>query len=283
MEVNDHAAAAGAPAAGDPAAGTASKAPRIILGILALLLIVLFAGLGTWQVYRLQWKLDLIARVNARVHAAPVAPPPAARWEGITADSDEYRRVQVAGTYLYEYTTPVQALTEQGSGYWLLTPLCTTDGHVILVNRGFIPAELGARTRYAPRKSEGYPCATNAGGAVQLVGLLRISEKGGAFTRSNDAAANRWYSRDVASIAAARGLPSSLTAPFFIDAAAGRNPPGSPDQPQGGLTVVSFHNSHLVYALTWYALALMVAGAWWYTTRGAGSRMAKTGNDDDDH
>jgi surfeit locus 1 family protein len=217
------------------------------------------------------------------VHAAPVAPPPVARWDGITAESDEYRRLQISGTYLHEYTTPVQALTEQGSGYWLLTPLCTTDGHIILVNRGFIPSSPGARTAYPPRMSEGYPCAMNAGGTVQLTGLLRISEKGGAFTRTNDAAGNRWYSRDVAQIAAARGLPSSLTAPFFIDAAAGQNPPGSPDRPQGGLTVVSFHNSHLVYALTWYALALMVAGAWWYTTRGAGSRMAKTGNDDDDH
>ena len=34
-----------------------------------------------------------------------------------------------------------------------------------------------------------------------------------------------------------------------------------PGQPVGGLTVIAFANSHLVYALTWYALALMVAGA----------------------
>jgi surfeit locus 1 family protein len=268
MAVSDQAAAAKGP----------GRAPRLALAAFALLLIVLFAGLGTWQVVRLQWKLDLMARVEQRVHAAPVAPPPMARWAGITAESDEYRRVQVAGTYLYEYTTPVQALTERGSGYWLLTPLCTTDGHVILVNRGFIPATPGERTRYAPRKSEGYPCAANSGGAVQLVGLLRISEPKGFFLRTNDPAANRWYARDVPAIAAARGLPATLTAPYFIDAAAGQNPAGSPDQPQGGLTVVSFHNSHLMYAVTWYALALMVAAAWWWTTRGAG----KAGNDEHD-
>jgi surfeit locus 1 family protein len=67
----------------------------------------------------------------------------------------------------------------------------------------------------------------------------------------------------VAAIAAARGVNA---APFFVDAAAGQNPPGSPDQPVGGLTVVKFPNSHLVYAITWYALALMVAGAWWWVT-----------------
>jgi surfeit locus 1 family protein len=117
---------------------------------------------------------------------------------------------------------------------------------------------------------------------VHITGLLRMSEKGGAFTRANDPAANRWFSRDVAAIAAARGLPPGVTAPFFIDAAAGLNPPGSPDQPQGGLTVVSFHNSHLVYAFTWYSLALMVAGAWWWIARGAGAGKTRAANDDHD-
>jgi surfeit locus 1 family protein len=239
-----------------------------VLAILALLFIALFAGLGTWQVMRLQWKLALIARVEARVHAAPVAPPPAARWGGITSESDEYRRVVLTGAYLYELTTPVQALTEEGSGYWLLTPLCTPDAHIILVNRGFIPAELGERTRYAPRRADGDPC--RAGGPrVTVTGLLRTNERGGPFSRTNDPAHERWYTRDVAQLAAARGLTGA--APFFVDAAANQNPPDSPDQPQGGLTVVNFHNSHLVYAITWYALALMVAGASWWVARAGGT------------
>jgi surfeit locus 1 family protein len=233
-----------------------------LLAILALLLIVLFAGLGTWQVFRLQWKLDLIARVEARVHAAPAPLPSRTSWAGITSESDEYRRVKLHGAYLYALTTPVQALTEQGSGYWLLTPLCSEQG-IVLVNRGFIPAEPGARTRYTPQRAAGNPCA-DAGPAVDVTGLLRTSERNGVFTRTNDPAANRWYTRDVAAIAAARGLNA---APFFVDAAAQQNPPDSPDQPVGGLTVVKFPNSHLVYAFTWYALALMVAGAWWWVVR----------------
>lgn len=247
MARDDHAAAP---------AGRKGASP--VLAVLALLLIVLFAGLGTWQVYRLQWKLDLIARVEARVHAVPAPLPSRTSWAGIAPESDEYRRVKLHGTYLYDLTTPVQALTEQGSGYWLLTPMCTDQG-IVLVNRGFIPAEPGARTRYTPRRAAGHPCG--AGSAVDVVGLLRTSEHDGAFTRTNDPAANRWYTRDVTAIAAARGL---ATAPFFVDAAAQQNPPDSPDQPIGGLTVVKFPNSHLVYAFTWYALALMVAGAWWW-------------------
>jgi len=256
--------------------GTAGKRSNPFLVILALLLIVLFAGLGTWQVYRLQWKLDLIARVEARVHAAPVAPPPAARWAGITAAGDEYRRTVLRGTYLYDLTTPVQALTEQGSGYWLLTPLCTVDGQIIIVNRGFIPSDLGAPTRYTAHKAGPAPCAAAPSAATTITGLLRIGEQGGAFTRNNDPAANRWFVRDIRAIAAARGVPQA--APFFVDAAADQNPPDSPDRPIGGLTVVKFPNSHLVYAVTWYALALMVGGAWWWAMR-AGSRTRA--NDDE--
>lgn len=37
--------------------------------------------------------------------------------------------------------------------------------------------------------------------------------------------------------------------------------------PIGGLTVVTFRNSHLVYALTWYALAIMSAGAIYFVLR----------------
>jgi surfeit locus 1 family protein len=244
------------------AAPAGRKGVSPVLAVLALLLIVLFAGLGTWQVYRLQWKLALIARVEARVHAAPAPLPSRTSWAGITPESDEYRRVKLHGTYLYDLTTPVQALTEEGSGYWLLTPLCTEQG-IVLVNRGFTPAEPGARTRYAPQRAAANPCAAG-GAAVDVTGLLRTSERNGAFTRTNDPAANRWYTRDVAAIAAARGVQA---APFFVDAAANQNPPDSPDKPVGGLTVVKFPNSHLVYAFTWYALALMVAGAWWWVAR----------------
>jgi len=96
-------------------------------------------------------------------------------------------------------------------------------------------------------------------GEVTVTGLLRISEPHGGFMRANQPALGRWYSRDVAAIARARGLPS--VAPYFIDADAHPNAGG---WPRGGLTVVRFTNSHLAYALTWFVLAKMslLWGAW---------------------
>ncbi len=257
----------------DQQAGPVSHPPRSnfarrMFGAVALLLVALFIGLGTWQVVRLQWKLDLIARVDARVHAQAVAAPSAPSWAQVTKESDEYRRVRVAGHYLYEFTTPVQALSELGSGFWLLTPLCTDEGHIVFINRGFIAAADNKPGTYPGRRAGANPCAA-AGEHVTVTGLLRITEPKGGFLRENDPANNRWYSRDVALLASARGL--SNVAPYFIDAGKGQDPQGAPERAVGGLTVISFTNNHLVYALTWYALAIMAGAAWWWIRRHGGT------------
>ena len=243
---------------------------RWMLSLIALLLLLLFAGLGTWQVVRLQWKLALIQRVDTRVHAAPSAPPHSTDWPTVSAATDEYRHLRLSGHFLYGLTTPVQAVTERGSGFWLVTPLCQPDGTVVLVNRGFIPAALGADSGYPVRRATADACA-GGGAPVTVTGLLRLSEPKGGFLRSNDAAHQRWFSRDVAAIASARGVMQ--VAPYFVDADAG--PVASaPDVvlPTGGMTVISFPNNHLVYALTWFALAAMVGAAWWWIARSGPGR-----------
>ena len=213
-----------------------------------VVLTLVFAALGTWQVQRLFWKLDLISRVDARVHAGPVPSPAQGEWHGISAEKDEYRHVTAIGTFEHGKSVLVQAVTERGAGYWLLTPLRLSDSSVVLVNRGFLPA---AESNSAARTE-----SEIAAGPVAVTGLLRISEPGGAFLRSNDPANDRWYSRDVDAIARSKGFAPA--APYFIDADATPNPGGLPI---GGLTVVQFRNSHLVYAATWYALAIMTAAA----------------------
>ena len=218
----------------------------------ALTLFMGFAALGTWQVQRRAWKLDLIERVNQRVSAPAVPAPAPPDWPRVNAANDEYRHVRLTGSFITGLDVRVQAVTNIGSGFWLMSPLQQADGNVVLINRGFV-----APQRVLPEPDT---TARAAGPNVTVTGLLRLTEPGGGFLRSNDPAAERWFSRDVAAIAQARGL--NRVAPYFVDAEAG--PPGAVKdaaQPVGGLTVISFHNSHLVYAITWYALALMVAGA----------------------
>jgi surfeit locus 1 family protein len=224
------------------------------MALAALVLFSLFVALGTWQVERRTWKLDLIARVQNRVHAPPGAPPVIAQWSRLNAANSEYRHIRVSGTFLNDSETLVQALTELGSGFWVLTPLRQTDGTLILVNRGFVPPERRDRAAHG---------AGEATTEADLSGLLRMSEPGGSFLRSNDPAHDRWYSRDVDVIARARGLRH--VAPYFVDADAAAAPAGM--APVGGLTVINFRNAHLSYAITWYGLALLVVIGTWIVIR----------------
>ena len=181
------------------------------------------------------------------MHAPAVAPPAPALWPEVDAARDEYLHVAAHGRFLDRDDTLVQAVTELGAGFWVLAPFRTADGFTLLVNRGFVPQD---------RRDPASRAAGRIAGDTTVTGLLRVSEPGGAFLRSNDPAADRWYSRDVAAIAAKRGL--GTVAPYFLDA---DGTPNAGGLPVGGLTVIAFPNNHLVYAITWYALAAMLAGA----------------------
>lgn len=225
----------------------------LALATLSVALLLAFSGfiaLGVWQLHRLHWKLDLIARVDARVHAAPEPPPLPAAWPGVTAARDEYRHVRLDGHYLASCQTRVKAVTSLGSGFWVMSPFKLRSGGIVLVNRGYIP-----RAR---------PVPASPTGATEITGLLRMTEPGGAFLRHNDPAHHRWYSRDVSAIAANCHLRD--VAPFFVDADAAGSA-SQPTWPRGGMTVTHFPNNHLSYALTWFALALLTAWAGWRLMR----------------
>jgi len=183
-----------------------------------------------------------------------VPAPGPADWPALNASSAEYRRVTLRGRFAHELETLVSATTALGSGYWVLTPLRTEEGFWVLVNRGFVPPDKRDRATRGERDSDGVRA---------VAGLLRLTEPTGRTLQRNDPAAGRWYSRDVAAIAVARGLGSAqgeragLVAPYFVDVAAADDAPL--DWPRAGLTVLQFSNNHLMYALTWFVLAGMVA------------------------
>lgn len=222
----------------------------LLLGLVLATLV--FAALGTWQVHRLQWKLDLIQRVEARLAQEPVPVPDPVSWASINATDDEYKRVAARGHFLNDKEAHVVASTERGPGFWVLTPFVLTDGNVVIINRGFVP---GNRREVSARPDG------QIAGETSVTGLVRLPEASWVL-RKNDPAKDRWYRRDPREIGEARGL--SNVAPFFIDADVTPNPGG---WPLGGMTRVQFSNSHLVYAITWFALAVMAALATAYVIR----------------
>lgn len=234
----------------------------IVVLLLTIMLTGFLLALGTWQVQRLFWKLDLIERVEARAHAAPVEAPAASEWPELADPAEyEYRRVKLSGAFLNDKEIQVYTVSDLGPGYWVMTPLARDDGSNVIVNRGFVPSD----KRDPSSRREGEPT-----GQVEIVGLMRAPETGGLFLRTNDPANGRWYSRNIPQISQASGL--SNVAPFYVDADATPNPGGLP---VGGKTMLTFPNNHLSYAITWYILAAMVVAAGWYVLRNLNAPKSK--------
>ncbi|WP_339109149.1 SURF1 family protein [Thioclava sp. GXIMD4216] len=217
-----------------------------IATILAAGFVAVFMSLGIWQVHRLHWKLDLIARVDSRVAAAPVPAPGPNAWAGLTREVDEYRHVAVTGTFLNDQEVQIYTPSMFGPGYWVLTPLKRDDGTIVMINRGVVPEEKKSpASRVAPE------------GVQHITGLLRLSEDHGwLFSQKDRPQDGVWYRRDIASITQTKGLENA--APYFIDQDL-TDPEGFP---RGGQTVVKFRNSHLSYAITWFAMALLSLVGW---------------------
>jgi len=218
---------------------------RALLALLAFVTMTTTA-MGIWQIQRLGWKKALIARVESRVHAAPIAPPESA-WSALDRDQHEYLRVRVSGSFQHELEIPVYASTIRGSGYWIMTPF-TTERGTIWINRGFVDA--------AHRNPSTRPYDQNDT-PIEISGLLRMPEHANLFLRANVPDEQRWYARNPNEFSSARGIPPP-SAPWFLDQ---DNTIADTQWPIPGMTIIQFRNSHLSYALTWFALAgLSVCG-----------------------
>jgi surfeit locus 1 family protein len=95
-----------------------NEAKRRALAGVSLLATALFLGLGVWQIERRASNLALIEAVAERVDAPPVLAPPPAQWPAVRPEHDAYRHIKIRGRYLNDRETLVQALTEDGAGFF---------------------------------------------------------------------------------------------------------------------------------------------------------------------
>lgn len=219
----------------------------VIWSITALSAFSLCIFLGNWQLRRRDQKQSLNHAIYAHAHAAPVAAPGPMKWSAANLWKDRYRHVRVTGQFVDRDQTLVHGTSRLGYGYWVMTPIKTSRGFFVFVNRGYIPGSIPDtmqfRSMSAPR------------GMVTVTGYLRLTEPLGGFLRPNRPKEGQWYSRDVLAIAASLHLPHSNVAPYFIDADASAQ---RRRWPVAGLTVTHFRNNHLSYAVGWFVLAAAV-------------------------
>jgi surfeit locus 1 family protein len=222
--------------------------------VLAVVCVTILIGLGIWQLDRKVWKENLIATVTSRIAQAPADLPPRANWPRLLQEGNEFSRVTFPAEFLdgqealvYTAGSPFRP-DVKGPGYWVFAPAQLAGGSLVLVNRGFIPLD----KKDPATRPEG-----NVRGSIDIVGALRWPETRGLFTPADDPKTNVWYLRDLKAIAAEKKW--AIAAPFYIDQE-GPVPPGG--LPLPGKIDVKLSDNHLQYAVTWFGLALGLAGVY---------------------
>ena len=248
------------------------RSSSLLVPLLTTLVIELtLLTLGVWQIERRAQKHALIARVEAGLAAPPQELPAQATWTSLGTAEIDYRKVSVRGRFLHEREAFLYMLyfAQSGGdptpGYALLTPFLLEGGGVLLVNRGYVP---DAKRDPASRAQ------AQSAGLVSVTGLLRSSEKHSWFSPDDQPAKKQFYTRDVSFISHSLGLETlgqGPVAPFLLEADGTPNPGG---WPKGGQTEVQFTDNHLLYAVTWFSLAvgvLVLFGIWYRQNRSGAS------------
>lgn len=216
--------------------------------------VAILIGLGVWQLDRKVWKENLIARLETRLARAPEDLPPRESWGRLNPDGNEYTRVIFPAEFLPGEETLVYTAGSafrpdvQGPGYWVFAPARLAGGSIVLVDRGFVPLD----RKDPATRAQGAPA-----GSIEIVGVMRWPETRGLFTPDDDPKTNVWYLRDPKAMAAAKKWDAA--APFYIEQES-PVPPGG--WPKPGKLSVSLPDDHLQYALTWFGLALGLAGVY---------------------
>lgn len=204
--------------------------------------------LGTWQVQRLDWKTNLIAKYEDRLVRDPLPLPPFVDQDAIK-DFD-YRRVYATGRFRHDKEMLIGPRLHDGQdGYLVVTPLERDGGSTILVNRGWISK---ARVTQRSRRSseEALPR-----GEVTVLGLLREPWKKNLFTPANKPEEGKWYFPDVSEMAAAAGAE-----PVWIEEVMNMELLEAYRREEAGIPIgrapeVNLRNNHAQYIFTWYALS----------------------------
>lgn len=221
----------------------------LLTGVAVTLAMAILLSLGTWQVKRLHWKEALIADIEERRNAAPLD---LAGLEAILAKGGDvdYRAAEAEGRYLNDKERHFLATFRGQAGFYVYTPLALADGRYLFVNRGFVPYDRKEPSSRPQSLVEGEQ-------VVKGLARARLNAKPSMMVPENDEAKNVFYWKDLDRMAASVALPADKVVPFFLDADATPVPGGLPE---GGVTEIDLPNSHLQYAITWYGLALALAG-----------------------
>ncbi len=204
----------------------------LVFGVIGAAILI---SLGVWQLQRLAWKEAVLAEIDARILAAPVAIP---AFETLDPERDRYLPVSASGTLGADYIRVLVSQKIQGPGYRIIAPF-EIGGRVILLDRGII----STRAEIPPAEQA----------RLDVLGNLHWPDDRNSSTPENDIEGNFWFARDIAQMADVLGTEPILMIAREVSEVDSAITPFPVDSS-------SIPNDHLQYVITWFSLAFIWLG-----------------------
>ena len=202
-----------------------------LFNIFVISFIILFCCLGTWQLYRLQWKQDLINQINTGLKSTPI--------KYSNKIDRNYQRVLLTGKYIFTNQIYLYSLNEKGQpGFDVITPFETLDKENILINRGWINKNLKNKSKI------------NLVNSNKIKGLLKKNTKKNIFKPENDIQKNIWFYVNISEIQKMTGKNFNEYIVYLED--------NKVETPFPKKITIDVPNNHLKYAITWYSIAISI-------------------------
>ena len=186
-------------------------------------------SLGSWQLYRLNWKLDLISEIENSLKINPV--------ELSKSNNKNYLRIKTSGTVDFDKQIYLYNLNNSGKpGFEVINPILIGNENY-LINRGWIPFD-------KKDKAEINLINTN-----RIIGTLKKQSKANSFKPENDIEKNYWFTLDRDDIFSYTGKKFSKYIIYINE---------DYKTPEPKVITANISNNHKKYAITWFSMAISI-------------------------
>lgn len=202
---------------------------KLLFSIFVYFFILVFIGLGSWQLVRLNWKLDLISKIEQSLKKDPI--------NINQVDRKNFVRIIASGKIDYDKQIYLYNLNDEGKpGFEVINPIIVENENY-LINRGWIPFEMKDNDElYSFEQSN-------------FTGTLRLQPRANIFKPENDINNNYWFTLNREDIFKYTGKEFSEYLIYLG---------GNYEVPKPKKITANISNNHKKYALTWFSLAISI-------------------------
>jgi surfeit locus 1 family protein len=202
---------------------------KFLFSVFVYFIILALLSLGSWQLYRLNWKLNLLSEIEDSLKNDPV--------EFSKVDKKNYLRIKTSGTIDFNKQIYLYNLNESGKpGFEVINPIII-DNENYLINRGWIPFDKKDKPE------------VNLINESNIIGTLKLQHKASTFKPENDINKNYWFTLDREDI-------FKYTGKKFSDYIIYLN--GDYKLPKPKVITANISNNHKKYAITWFSMAISI-------------------------